>query len=46
MGKEWNETLGLVVKPLLIAKEEVDDHHRCANKVILEVLLEKSESVH
>jgi len=46
MGKKWNESLCLVIKSLLIAKKEVDDHHRCANKVIVEIFLEKSEPVH
>jgi hypothetical protein len=43
MGKEWNETLCLVIKPLLIAKEEVDDHHRCAKETVIKVLLKDAE---
>jgi hypothetical protein len=43
MGKEWNETLCLVIKPLLIAKEEVDDHHRSANEMVIKVLSEDAE---
>jgi hypothetical protein len=43
MGKEWNEALRLIVKPLLIPEEEINDDHRCANQVVVEIVFEKTE---
>src|SRR3977135_2678096 len=41
MGEEWNQAPYFVIKPLLISEEEVEDHHRCANEVVVEVSFEE-----
>lgn len=37
-GKEWDETLHFIAKPFLIPEKEVDDHHRRADEVVVQVL--------
>ena len=41
VSKERNEALCFLIKPLLLSEEEVDDHHRCPDQVIVEVVLEE-----
>lgn len=41
MGEEGNEALNFVVEPPLISEEEIDDDHRCADQVVIEILSEK-----
>ena len=43
MRKERNEFFRFVIKPLLISEEKVNDHHRCADEVIVEVVLEETQ---
>jgi hypothetical protein len=43
VGKEWDEALRLIVKPFLIAKEEIDDQHRRANEVVIQIIFEEAE---
>jgi uncharacterized protein (UPF0332 family) len=38
-----NQCLRLIVKPLLIPKEREDDHHRCANQMVIKIFFEKTE---
>jgi len=42
MGEERDEALCFVIKPLLISKKEVDDHHRCAKEMVVEVGLKEA----
>src|SRR5205807_5552892 len=53
IADERNERLRLVRKPLLVAEEREDQHHRCADQVQVAVALEQAglsqdldESVH
>ena len=43
MGEEGNEALNFVVEPPLISEEEIDDDHRCADQVVIDVLREQSK---
>src|SRR6185295_6325925 len=45
VGEEGNEALNFIVEPLLISEEEIDDGHRCAEKVVIEILSEKPELI-
>src|SRR5215471_16384721 len=38
-----DQILGFVRKPFLVSKEEVDDDHRCANQVVVEIFFEDTE---
>ena len=37
------QSLRLILEPLLITKEEEDDHHRRAKQVVVEIILENTE---
>src|SRR5207245_3858657 len=37
-----DQRLRLVIKPFLIPKEQKDEHHRCANQVVIEISLEET----
>lgn len=43
MGKERDQVLRFVIKPLLIPEEEIDDRHRCANYVVVKIVFEKAQ---
>lgn len=38
-----NESLGLVVKPLLVAEEQKNDDHRSADEVVVKIRFQNSE---
>src|SRR6516164_11520495 len=42
IADEWNESLGLVFPPLLITKEQKDDHHRGTEEMIIPILREQA----
>ena len=42
MRKEWDQLLCLAIKPLLIAEEEIDDHYRCTDEVVIEISLDEA----
>jgi hypothetical protein len=37
-----DQCLRLIVKPFLIPKEEEDNHHRCANQVVIKIVFENA----
>lgn len=43
IANERYQRLRFVREPLLVSKREVDDHHRCADDMVIEVLGEKAE---
>jgi len=37
------QSLRLIIEPLLITKEEKNDDHRCTEQVVIEIVLENTE---
>src|SRR5580704_17229258 len=42
MGKERDEALCVISKPLRVSEKKVDDHHRCANEMVVEFALKQA----
>jgi hypothetical protein len=41
-----DQSLSLILKPLLITEEQKDDHHRGASEMVIQILLEDAELNH